>query len=58
MKEAGIPVDNLYNAIWSDDVEKCLGGDGVHMTQHGNNALIDAVGNFLVEKYWEYKGFR
>lgn len=50
MKEAEIPVDDLYNAIWSDDVEECLGGDGVHMTQHGNNILIDAVCSFVLKE--------
>lgn len=50
MKEAGIPVDDLYGAIWNDDVEECLGGDGVHMTQHGNNILIDVVCNFVLNE--------
>jgi len=31
-------------------VEECLGGDGVHMTQHGNNILIDAVCNFVLKE--------
>ncbi len=43
MAEAGISMDDLYSAIQSDDVEACLGGDGVHMTERGNGILADTV---------------
>ena len=43
MTEAGIPIDDLYSVIQNDDVAACLGNDGVHMTERGNNALADAV---------------
>ena len=43
MTEAGIPINDLHNAIQNDDVEACLGSDGVHMTERGNKILTDAV---------------
>ncbi|MFC1715240.1 SGNH/GDSL hydrolase family protein [Candidatus Poribacteria bacterium] len=43
MTEAGIPIDDLHSAIQNDDVEACLGNDGVHMTERGNKVLTDAV---------------
>ena len=43
MTEAGISIDDLCSAIQNDDVEACLGGDGVHMTERGNGILADTV---------------
>ena len=43
MSEAGIPMNDLYSVIQNDDVEACLVNDGVHMTEHGNRILTDAV---------------
>jgi lysophospholipase L1-like esterase len=43
MMEAGIVIDDLHSAIQNDDVEACLGPDGVHMTERGNRVLTDAV---------------
>ncbi len=43
MTDAGIPIDDLHSAIQNDDVEACLGSDGVHMTKRGNEVLADAV---------------
>ncbi len=50
MTEAGIPIDDLYSAIQSDDVEACLGNDGVHMTERGNKVLTDAVCSFVLRQ--------
>jgi len=50
MTDADIPIDDLYAAIQNDDVEACLGGDGVHMTERGNNVLTDAVCRFILNK--------
>ena len=50
MTEAGIPIDDLYSVIQNDDVEACLGNDGVHMTERGNELLTDAVCKFLLNK--------
>ena len=46
--EAGIPIDDLYSAVQNDDVEACLGADGVHMTERGNKVLTDAVSSFIL----------
>jgi len=43
MTEAEISIDDLYTDIQNDDVEACLGGDGVHMTERGNSILADTV---------------
>jgi lysophospholipase L1-like esterase len=50
MTGAGIPVDDLYNAIQNDDVEACLGNDGVHATERGNEVLTDAVCSFILHQ--------
>jgi lysophospholipase L1-like esterase len=48
MTEADIPIDDLYSAIQNDDVEACLGNDGVHMTERGNKVLTDTVCSFIL----------
>jgi len=50
MKEAGVPIDDLYSVIQNDDVEACLVNDGVHMTERGNKLLTDAVCKFLLNE--------
>ena len=50
MTEAGIPIDDLYSVIHNDDVAACLGNDGVHMTERGNNSLTDAVCECLLRQ--------
>lgn len=50
MTEARIPIDDLYGAIQSDDMEACLGRDGVHMTERGNDILADTVSRFVLHE--------
>jgi lysophospholipase L1-like esterase len=50
MTEAGIPIDDLYSAIQNDDVEACLGNDGVHTTERGNKILTDTVCSFILRQ--------
>ena len=50
MAEAGIPIDDLHSAIQNDNVEACLGSDGVHMTERGNRVLTDAVCTFILRE--------
>jgi lysophospholipase L1-like esterase len=50
MTEAGIPINDLHSAIQNDDVEACLGADGVHMTERGNKVLTDAVCRFILQE--------
>ena len=50
MTEAGIPIDDLYSVIHNDDVSACLGKDGVHMTERGNDLLTDAVCECLLRQ--------
>ena len=47
---AGIPIDDLYSAIQDDDVEACLGNDGVHATERGNRLLTDTVCSFVLRQ--------
>ena len=51
MTEAGIPIDDLYAAIQSDDMAACISADGVHMTERGNSVLTDAVCKFLLDGF-------
>jgi len=39
----GLPVNDLSQAIMSNDYTKCLREDGCHMTEFGNQVLSDAV---------------
>ena len=48
--EAGIAINDLYNAIRNDDTEVCIGNDGVHMTESGNKVLADAVCRYLLHE--------
>jgi isoamyl acetate esterase len=50
MKEAGIVIDDLFNIIIGDDIEICLMPDGVHMTEHGNVLLTDAVSKCVLKE--------
>lgn len=40
---AGIPVDDLFEAVDRAGVERCLGEDGVHMSREGNALLAEKV---------------
>ena len=40
---AGIAVNDLHAAILDSGYDKCLTGDGCHMTEFGNEVLSDAV---------------
>jgi lysophospholipase L1-like esterase len=51
MTEAGIPIDDLYSAIQSDDLAACISADGVHMTERGNSVLTDAVCRFILDRF-------
>lgn len=50
MTATGMPIDDLYSTIQNDDVELCLGNDGVHMTERGNKALADTVCSFILQE--------
>lgn len=43
VKREKIPVNDLHQAIESNDFSKCLTEDGCHMTDFGNEVLSDAV---------------
>ncbi|MCZ7648529.1 MAG: GDSL-type esterase/lipase family protein [Planctomycetota bacterium] len=43
MARHGIPVNDLHAVLAADDLEACLVGDGVHMTERGNKLLCAAV---------------
>jgi len=43
MKEAAVPINDLYAVIRKAGVEQSLSQDGVHMTDHGNAVLTAAV---------------
>ena len=36
-------INDLYQVILSNDPERCLGEDGIHMTSYGNEVLAEAV---------------
>ncbi len=46
-RELGVPIHDLYTPIAGDGVPECLGDDGVHMTQRGNDLLADRVAKRL-----------
>lgn len=39
----GLPVNDLHDVIMHNGFSKCLGEDGCHMTEFGNEVLSDAV---------------
>jgi len=43
MRQFGVPVNDLHAAICAAGVERCLGEDGVHMSEAGNAVLAEAV---------------
>ena len=45
--DAGIPIDNLNQVIHDNDPATCIGEDGVHMTDKGNQALATQVAKYL-----------
>jgi len=50
MTKASITIDDLFSVIMQDKVEDCLLGDGVHMTEHGNELLTEAVSNCVLKE--------
>lgn len=50
MTEAGIIIDDLFSIIMNDNIEDCLLDDGVHMSEHGNEFLINAVSNCVLRE--------
>jgi isoamyl acetate esterase len=50
MKEAGIIIDDLFGIIMGDDIEICLMPDGVHMTEHGNELLTEAISKCVLKE--------
>ena len=55
MTEAGITIDDLFSVIINDKVEDCLLGDGVHMSEHGNELLTEAVSNCILKETFDVK---
>ena len=49
MAQAGLPINDLYAAVNSDDPELCIGDDGVHMTEAGSKLLAAAVARAIRE---------
>jgi lysophospholipase L1-like esterase len=47
MAEHGVPVDDLHRAIECAGRERCIGEDGVHMTDYGNGVLAKSVAECL-----------
>ena len=43
VQREGLPVNDLHDVIVRNDFTKCLGEDGCHMTEFGNEVLSDAV---------------
>ena len=43
VQRESLPVDDLHDTIARNDFTKCLGEDGCHMTEFGNEVLSDAV---------------
>jgi lysophospholipase L1-like esterase len=50
MTEANITINDLYGVIQNDDMGECLGRDGVHMTERGNEVLTNAVYRFVLHE--------
>ena len=50
MTESGIIIDDLFSVIMSNRIEDCLLNDGVHMTEHGNKLLTEAVSNCILKE--------
>jgi lysophospholipase L1-like esterase len=50
MTEASITIDDLFSVIMNDKIEDCLLDDGVHMSEHGNDLLIDAVSECVLRE--------
>lgn len=46
-REAVLPVNDLHRVIERSGPESAIGPDGVHMTEAGNEALADAVAEFI-----------
>jgi len=49
MEERGVQVNDLYEVIRRAGPERCLKEDGVHMNEHGNALLAEAVAAAVIE---------
>ena len=47
MAERGVPIDDLHSVVERADRQRCVGKDGVHMTDLGNEVLSKAVADFI-----------
>jgi lysophospholipase L1-like esterase len=47
MSEFGVPIDDLHGVVERAGRERCVGADGVHMTDLGNKVLSKAVATFI-----------
>jgi lysophospholipase L1-like esterase len=47
MMERGVPIDDLHGVVERAGRERCVGEDGVHMTDLGNDVLSKAVATFI-----------
>ena len=47
-KSSGVEVNDLFGVVVAADVCKCLADDKVHMSEHGNEVLSDAVVRFIL----------
>ena len=50
METAGITINDLHSVIMKDDIDACIMPDGVHMTDHGNKILAEAISRFLLQE--------
>jgi len=48
MREGGVEVNDLHEVIAQAGPERCLGPDGVHMNEHGNELLAEAVARAIL----------
>jgi len=47
MADRGVKIDDLHAVVEGSGRERCIGEDGVHMTEFGNGALSRAVASFI-----------
>jgi hypothetical protein len=47
MTERGVPIDDLHAVVERTGRARCVGIDGVHMTDLGNKVLSKAVATFI-----------
>lgn len=47
MTEHGVPINDLHGVVKRAGMKRCIGEDGVHMTDFGNGILAKAVARYL-----------